>query len=108
MVAFEYQTKAMLMECSVKLPYMRNLSGPIYHSAAPQRLAQIDLCVRRRYCHAKPFFVGCKAFALEVNPCGLHANYKHRCAEVAVVKDVKDCQITAAIAVGQVGQDLVG
>ena len=46
---------------------------------------------------------GCKVLALEINPYGLHANYKHRCAGIAVVKNVKDCQITAAIAVGQVG-----
>ena len=108
MVAFDYQTKAMLMECSVKLPYMRNLSGPIYHSAAPQRLAQIDLCGKRRYCHDKTVLCRLKAFALEVNPCGLHANYKDRCAGVAVIKNVKDCQIIAAIAVGQVEQNLVG
>jgi hypothetical protein len=51
----------------------------------------------------KPLYVGCKAFALEINPCGPHAKYKHRCAGIAVIKNVKDCQITAAIAVGQVG-----
>jgi hypothetical protein len=56
----------------------------------------------------KLLYVGCKAFALEVNPCGLTASYKHRCAEIAVINNVKDCQITATIAVGQVGQSLVG
>jgi hypothetical protein len=50
----------------------------------------------------------CKAFALKINPCGLHANYKHRSAGIALVKNVKDCQITAAIALGQVGQNLAG
>ena len=38
----------------------------------------------------KPFYVGCKAFALEVNPCGLHVNYKHRCAGITVIKNVKN------------------
>ena len=39
----------------------------------------------------KPFYVDYKAFALEINPWGLHTNYKHRCAGTAVVKNVKDC-----------------
>jgi hypothetical protein len=54
----------------------------------------------------KQSYVGCEAFAAETNPCGLHANYKYRCAGIAVIKNVKDCQITAAIALGQVGQNL--
>ena len=49
----------------------------------------------------KSFYVGCKAFALKINPCGLHANYKQRCGGTAVIKNVKDCQIAPAIAVDQ-------
>jgi hypothetical protein len=56
----------------------------------------------------KPFYIGCKAFALESNPCGLHASYKYQCAGIAVINNVKKYQITPAIAVGQVGQNLVG
>ena len=56
----------------------------------------------------KPSYVGCKAFVLEANPCGVRANYKHRGAEIVSIKNVKDCQITTAIAVGQVKQNVVG
>ena len=38
----------------------------------------------------EPFYVGCKAFALEINTRGLRANYKHRCAGITVIKNVKD------------------
>jgi hypothetical protein len=87
---------------------LATFSSHLPSSAAPQRLAQIDFLCEKDTAITKLFFVGCKASALEVNPCGLCASYKLRCAEIAVIKNVKDCQITAAIAVGQVGQNLLG
>ena len=67
MVAFERQAKAMLMDWSVKLPYMRKLSAPICHLLPDPSDWLRSISVRKGdTAMTKPFYVGCKAFALEI------------------------------------------